>query len=238
MKNTTTKNVATLEIFADFPMLEKVNKLVDDGMTKFDALMQVNNIVKSQAVDAIVTVDGINWSQLIDGVIYEQLDDNNEPTFKTLKVSDLFILKANKNSNKSVIKNDLYTMLECFGANILEAELSSIDDETLAKMVVHTKYVPSLECFTCNTCTSINQLEKQFAEFLVYFLGENAPQAKKTYVKHLKRQYVSANKKGYRNGNALALLQLVINHAYDCKHNIAYEVKSGLASHKAPKNDK
>ena len=238
MKNTTTTtNTNTTTINADFLMVNEYETLVSKGSNSTDALTTVNNRVKQLAFDTVVTSSGILWDKIRDGARYEQLTDTLEPTFKTLKINDIFILKSNKNSYKKVLAQDLYTMLECFGVNILECELSSIDDDTLAKMNVYTKYIPEFDCFTCDTSTSVNQLEKQLQEFFTYMFGENAPKAKKSHVKHLKRQYVLANKNGYKNGNALVLLQLIINHAYDSKHNIQYVVKSGLNTHKAPKDN-
>lgn len=239
MKNTTTTtNTNTTTVTANFLMVNEYETLVSNGTSSFDALTTVNNRVKQLAFDTVITKNGILWSALVDGVKYEQLTDTLEPATKMLKVNDVFILKSNKNSYKKVLAGDLYTMLECFGANVLECEISALDDDTLTKMTIYNKYIPALDCFTCDTRTSVNQLEKQMQEFFNYFFGDKAPKAKKSHVKHLKRQYVLANKNGYRNGNALVLLQLIINHAYDCKHNIQYVVKSGLNSHKAPKENK
>lgn len=235
MTKTTVKNINSLEVFADFSMVEKFNELCAT-ITKEDALKQVNELVKTQAINKIITLKGVNWVQFIDGVIYEQINEDGEPIFKNLKVNDLFILKANKNSTKKVLASDLFVLLECFGCNVLDAELNALEDDTLRKMNVYTKHVPAFKCFTEETRTGNNSLEEQFQIFLDFFYkGAEVPKARKTYIKHLKRQYVTATKNGYKNGNALALLQLVINHAYDCKHNITYEVKSGLTSHKAPK---
>lgn len=238
MKNTT-KHVNTLEVMSSFNMLEKFESLVTDGMTQDEALETVNSMVRASATAKITTVNGIKWAQLVDGVLYEQLTLDGETTSKMLRVSDLFILKANSKSTKTVIKSDLFVMLESFGVNLLDAEIDSLDDDTLFKLKVYTKHQPAFECFTCDTCTSNNMLEAQLQEFFNYFYGvDSAPKALKTYVKHLKKMYIKASKEGYKNGNALALLQLIINHAYDCKYGIKYEVKSALASHKAPKNDK
>lgn len=241
MKNLKETNKNALTITADFDMQERFETLVNNGMDRETALKTVNDAVKIDAFNAIVTKDGVNFPQFIYGVDYEQFDPDNtaDPVqVKRLKVNDIFILKPHKNSYKAVISLDLLTIIEAFGVNLLDGELTALDDETLAKLHIYTKYIPALECFKCETRTSNNKLEEQFQEILKYFYGDSAPQAKKTYIKHLAKVYLKANKNGYKAGGALNLLQVIIDHAYDCKTGKQYEVKSGLASHKAPKESK
>lgn len=241
MKNLKETNKNTLTVTAEFNMVEQYETLVSNGMAGEDALKTVNDIVKKDAFGYIVNKAGVNWQQLINGVIYEQLTEDLQVDIKPLKVSDIFILKTNKNSYKVVIPADLFTFVESFAVNILDAEITALNDETLAKLHIYTKYMPNLECFKCETRTSNNMLEKQFQELLNYFYSNDttkAPQAKKTYIKHLAKMYLKANKNGYKAGNAINMLQLIIDHAYDCKIGKQYEVKSGLASHKAPKENK
>lgn len=239
MKKITYHEKTTL-ITADFDMLEKVNALKADGMTTAEAVEAVNNTIKQKAVNVIVTANGFEWEKLIYGVIYETLvlNDGNiddETVFKALKVSDCFILKANKKSTKSVLPVKLLTLVKAFGVNVTEAKYTELADETLPRMYTYTKYDVKYDCFTCETKTSVNQLEKQLGIFLEYFFKENAPKARKTYVKHLKEQYIKAVTDGYRNGNEIALLQLIINHCYDCVTAKEYTIKSGLEAHKKPK---
>ena len=241
MKKNITYHENTTFITVDFDINEKVNALVADGTTLFDAVEMVNSITKNLAVAEIVTADGIKWDKLVYGVIYPvaTLDDGQlteENSFKAVKVSDCFILRANKNSEKTVIPSKLLTLVKAFGVNITESKYSDIADDTLPKLISYAKFNNIYDCFTCETKTSINQLEKQFAIFLEYFFGkDNAPQARKTYVKHLKEQYIKAVTDGYRNGNEIALLQLIINHAYDNATRKEYTIKSGLDAHRKPK---
>lgn len=230
------KSVKTLEILAKFPMKNEYEKLIENGTSHDDALKNVNDRVKFVAVNTIVNGKNVNINQLVDGVQYEQLAENGDTIFKMLRVNDIYILKANKNSKKLVLNADIVTLLECFGCNLLDAKLEDIKDDTLLKLKVHTQYIPSLSCFTCDTRTSINQLEKQLQEIFTTLLGENAPQVKKTYVRHLKEQYTIANADGYKNGNILVLLQLIINHAFDTRYAVQYVIKSGLTTHREIKS--
>lgn len=232
------KSINTLEILANFPMTDELAKLVANGMNHDDALKNVNDRVKFVAVGKVVNGKNVNLSQLVDGVQYEQLAENGDTIFKMLRVNDIYILKANKNSKKLVLDKNITTLLECFGCNLLDAKLDDIADESLLRLKVHTQYIPSLSCFTCDTRTSVNQLEKQLNEILVTLLGENAPQVKKSYVRHLKEQYTIANENGYKNGNILVLLQLIVNHAFDCRYSVEYVIKSGLNSHREIKSKK
>lgn len=233
------KSVKTLEIMAKFSMKNELEKLVKSGMSKDDALKNVNERVKLVASNKLINNNIVDFNQLVDGVQYEQITETGEPIFRMLKVNDLYILKANKHSKKIVLNGDIVTLLECFGCNLLSAKLDEIGDDTLLKLKVYTKYQPALECFTCETSTSINQLEKQLDSIFVALLGEeNAPKVKKSIVRHIKEQYTIANADGYKNGNILTLLQLIVNHAFDARYDVQYVVKSGLNSHKEIKSKK
>lgn len=225
------------KLFENFENFEKLEK-----SAKMHAINSINEQSLNDAIATIYTKDGIKWAKLVEGVTYDTLviDDSNniDVAIKTVKVGDVFILKANSKSSKHVIPGDLYTMLECFGVNLSNAYFNTLDN-AIAKMHVYAKYIPTMECFVNETCTSNNQLEKQLNEFITYFYGENTDiKAKKCYVVHLKQQFTKVTNTGYRNGNAINLLQLVINHVADCKNNTVYVAKSGLNSHKAPKDNK
>ena len=241
MKKNITYHENTTFVTVDFDINEKVNALVADGTTLFDAVEMVNSITKNLAVAEIVTADGIKWDKLVYGVIYPvaTLDDGQlteENSFKAVKVSDCFILRANKNSEKTVVPSKLLTLVKAFGVNITTAKYTDIADDTLPKLISYAKFNNIYDCFTCETCTSVNQLEKQFDIFLKFFFGNDTEiQARKTYVKHLKEQYIKAVTDGYRNGNEIALLQLIINHAYDNATRKEYTIKSGLDAHRKPK---
>lgn len=241
MKKNFTYHENTTIISAEFNINEKVNTLINDGSALADAVEIVNSITKKSAIDTIITANGIKWESLVYGVLYPVavIEDgklNEENSFKAVKVSDCFILRANKNSEKTVIPSKLLTLVRAFGVNVTESKYTDIADDTLPKLINYAKFNNIYECFTCETRTSVNQLEKQFATFLEYFFGkDNAPQARKTYVKHLKEQFIKAVTDGYRNGNEIALLQLIINHAYDNATGKEYTVKSSLDSHRKPK---
>jgi hypothetical protein len=219
---------------------EKANALINKGISLLESVEIVNGTMRQTAVNEVITANGIRWDILVYGVMYEVLTVTDgkideETAFKPLKVSDCFILKANKNSNKTVIPSKLLTLVKAFGINVTDAKYGDLADDTLPKMVTYTKYNTEYECFTCETSTSVNQLEKQFQIFLDIFMGENVAKSRKTYVKHLKEQYVKAVTDGYKNGNEVALLQLIINHAFDATIGKLYTVKSGLEAHKKPK---
>lgn len=241
MKKNLTYHENTTILTADFDLHEKVNALMAEGLTAFESVETVNNTMKQLAINTVVTADSIKWNNIVYGVIYETLDFadgeiSDETVFKALKVSDMFILKANKNSTKSVLPTKLLTLVRAFGVNVTSSKYTDLADETLPKLMSYAKYDVKYDCFTCETKSSVNQLEKQFDVFLKFFFGNDTEiKARKTYVKHLREQFVKAITDGYRNGNEIALLQLVINHSYDCAIGKEYTVKSGLDAHKKPK---
>lgn len=241
MKKNLTYHENTVIITVDFDLNEKVNALVASGETLVNSVEMVNNTVKNLAIAEIITADGIKWDRLVYGVIYpiaviEDGELTEENSYKAVKVSDCFILRANKNSEKTVIPSKLLTLVKAFGVNITESKYSDIADDTLPKLVSYAKFNNIYDCFTCDTKSSVNQLEKQFDIFLKFFFGNDTEvKARKTYVKHLKEQYIKAVTDGYRNGNEITLLQLIINHAYDTATRKEYTVKSGLDAHRKPK---
>lgn len=231
----------------EYNINEKINALVTEGETLVNAVEMVNNTTKAHATSVIFEGAKINWEKLIYGVFYPvaTLEDGKlveDTEVKRLSVNDCFILKANKKSTKTVVPSKILTLVRLFGVNLVSNKYTILEDETLANLVIHKKYNivgAQYDCFTCETANSVNQLEKQFAILLEYFFGkDNAPKARKTYVKHLREMYVKAINDGYRNGNEINLLQLIINHAYDNAIGKEYIVKSGLDAHRAPKENK
>ena len=178
---------------------------------------------------------------------YFQISENyNDPekavTVKTVKMSDIFALKKTKNSAKIPLTegqfSQLYCTLEAFGANLSE-EYFSTKSDTPALLKVYLKFA-GLEPHTFNG-KSINALEKQLQIIFNTMLGadEFTPKAKKMYVRHLSEMFTRAIRttdrySGYKNGNAIQLLQLVVEHARDAKNGVNYGINSGLACHKAP----
>ena len=195
------------------------------------------------AINGLFTDAGFDWMRLIRGTTYPVLDINADADadpvkIKTVKASDCFAIKQTKNSKKSVIPADIYCMLEMFGGNLCEEYVKTRNDAEI-HIRVFSKYSTDADCFfsdaeTGRDATSMAQLEKQFQVILNTLVGADIIKAKKKYVRHLSDMFIKANSNGWRNGNAVALLNHVINHAQDALYERNYSMKSGLAVHKDP----
>lgn len=237
MSKTVKRCEKTMDVLASFSMKEKVENLVKGGATLDKAIEVVNAEVNNLAFDKVVDKKVVNWLQLVDKVFVEQVNDNLDTTFIPLKVSKVVILKKNKNSKKIVLDSKVKTLISVFGANLLDNEIESLKDETLPMLKRYIKLDKKFECFTCETRTSNNKLEEQLQVIFDLLVGENVIKAKKTYVTHLQKCYIKATESGYKAGNEMIVLQLVINHAFDARYNIKYNVESRLEVHKAPKEN-
>lgn len=228
----------TLDVMSTFSMKEKVENLVKGGATLDKAVKVVNSELNKVAFDKVVNNGVVDFLQLSDKVYVEQIDENLDTYFAELKVNKIVIIKKNSKSTKILLPSKVKTLLTVFGANILDNKLALIGDESLPLMKRFVKIDKKFDCFLCDTCTSNNKLEEQLQVIFNELFGENVIKAKKTYVAHLRESFVKAIPDGYKNGNELALLQLVLNHSFDAHYNIKYTVKSGLETHKEPKTNK
>ena len=204
-------------------------KMIADNMNRASLEGAIASLFNERAFD---------WLTLTKGVFYPVIDTEATDVpvkMRTVKVSDVFSTRKTKNSKKREIPGTLFAMLEAFGVNVCN-EYVQTRSEFIAKLQVYSKYTNAPDCFFCETASSVGKLEEQLQLiFNEMFSAENAPKAKKMYVRHLSDSFTKADKEGYRNGNAVKLLQVVVDHAQDALYNRKYAVKSGLASHKAPK---
>lgn len=238
MKNLKETIATATIITADFDMVKKYNDLVKKGESIEDALKVVNGMVKTMAVNSVKNGNHVDEQKIVDLVQYQQIDVNGEFYFKEVKAGDVFIKQENKKSNKVKVAQSRYCTLNAYGVNMSDAKLSDLADGVLGALKVYTQYLPDIDCFTCDTRTSNNMLEKQLQVFADEILGENSVKITKHYSNHLKEEYVKATKKGYKIGDEIALLQLIYEHIRTCKNGIRYAVTSKLNAHKAPKETK
>lgn len=241
MKNTE-KNYHKNSVIIDANgnLIDNVNIAVKDGKTLAQAIEEVNNGEKMKAFNQFFDGKVYNWALLTYGIYYANVnDDNTEVVTKKLSVNDCCILKANKKSYKALIPTKILTPVKVFGVNVADAKRLNIgiDDGTITKLAVNAKYNITEECFTCDTCTSINQLEKQMQYICNTMYGNDFVKIKKSYVRHLVEQFTKAINDGYRNGNEIALMQLIVNHTYDAIINKVYDNKSSLEMHRKPKEN-
>ena len=117
---------------------------------------------------------------------------------KVLSVRDVFILKASKTSTKAVLDNGLKSLLDCTCGNLAKNYMA--DKENFGQVKIWGKYDSTLECFTCDTSDSINQLEKQVNRFFELLFGENAPIARKADVRILADSLTTAKLKKNASG--------------------------------------
>ena len=235
MAKTMKKCEKTVEVMANFDLVKKFETLVSNGIDKDTALKTVNTEVETLAIEKVVTSNCVNFDQLINKVYYEQLRSDLTPCFRLLKANNLFILKANKKSNKIKLSDESITLLTVFGANLLDNKLDTLD-ESILKIKRYARAKAEFDCFTCETCTSKNKLEEQLQ--VIFDTMCEGIKAKKSYVTHLQECYIKANEYGYKNGNEIVLLQLAIEHAFDCKYSVKYNIDSKLTIHKSPKESK
>ena len=157
---------------------------------------------------------------------------------KALSVRDVFILKASKTSTKAVLDNGLKSLLDCTCGNLAKNYMA--EKESFCQVKIWGKYDITLECFTCDTSDSINQLEKQVNRFFEILFGENAPIARKADVRILTDSMTMAklkkNSSGYITSGELVLLEKLLVLAYECKNNRSYDWKGRFNGARAPKN--
>ena len=223
----------------DENIVERFNALITTGANIDDVVENLNNDSKKQA--ALMMIDKpIKWDKLLYGVYYQIInpDDTESVDFKKLMMFDCFVLKLNKKSYKQLIPTKILNRLKVFAVNVANNKRLALDDSTLKALKVNARINELEKCFYCDTAHSINSLEEQFQVIASLMLGENAPKMRKTYVRHLIEQFTIAYTDGYKNGNEIKFLQLVVNHLYDCATGKQYENKSGLDLHRVPKENK
>lgn len=208
----------------------------------------VNKSALSGAIASIYPVGGkIDWNRMIDGIEYPVIiipdDPDGLPTAKmrVVRSADVFCVKPNAKSTRRAIPGDLFAMISTFGGNISK-EFTS-DREGVATLRTFCKYTSVPNCFfdddkTGRKADSIGSLESQFQAILDTMTGAGTIKAKKCYVRHLSDTFNKTIKTGYRNGNEVSLLQVILDHAKDAKTGKTYAVKSSLTVHKDPEKSK
>lgn len=157
---------------------------------------------------------------------------------KALTVKDVFVLKASKTSTKAELDNNLKSLLDCTCGNLAKNYMT--DKESFGQVKIWGKYDSTLECFTCETSNSINNLEKQVNRFFEILFGKNAPIARKADVRILIDAMTQAKLKKdsskYITSGELVLLEKLLILAYECKNNRVYAWNGKFNGAKAPKN--
>jgi hypothetical protein len=159
---------------------------------------------------------------------------------KFVLVRDIFCKKKTKNSTKAVIDPMLYAMVTTIGNNFGIA-FAENHKEVVSMLKVYTRFSNAPKCFFEDTCASNNSLERQLQTIADTMYGKaDTVKIKKMYVVHAKDTFIRATKNGYKNGNEIALLQILVDHIADCKNGKKYTHTSKLDGHKEvkDKNDK
>lgn len=220
-----------------------------DGMTATADLVEVahklNEEERKTAVLSVISGNTPKWDKILDGVLYPQFDPTAKESgmsFKALRMADVFGIKTNSKSIKlslSAQPESLFAMLNVFGSNLCDSFHLSM--ESACTLKVFTKYTDAPKCFFSDDerktdAKSNSQLESQLQTICNTIFGKDAVKIRKAHAVHLKAQFVKATAKDYRNGNEIALLQLVVNHAQDSKRGTnSYTHNSKLSAHKEPK---
>lgn len=208
-----------------------VNKHSNPSLSAFDICEELNEQSKTTAISTIVKGNTIDWYAFLLGVSYPVLDLSNttdpETTTKELKVSDFLCIKANKKSNKIQMDGLLSSLLDMFGGNICTEYHSARSADSGLSLLWLSKYTTDLDGFKAENPHSIGSMEKQLQTICnTLFTAELAPVIRKSHVRHLSDRFNVATRynaekgTGYRNGNAIALLQEVVYHARDAKNGV------------------
>ena len=214
--------------------------LAIDGKDNTEAEAVAVAMNKKSLAEAVTTLwngDSFNWENLIDGTKYlfintEADTDVEAITEKTVLVRDVFCKKLTKTTKKHLIDPLLYAMVTTLGNNMGIAFANDHKD-VVSMLKVYTKFTDAPKCFFGENASSNNAMEKQFQLIMDTMLtAEKAPKAKKMYVTHTKDTFIRANKDGYKNGNEITLLQILVDHIADCKNGKKYNYVSKLDGHK------
>lgn len=217
-----------------------------------DRLEKVNADLKRSACSVAVAVDGaIQWGKLVDGVVYFRFTVDDDGTAKPhkveLKVSDVLCKKETANSTKTAIPSDLFKLFAVFGGNLSDHHTAEIAEyvDTLKrynkyllddKLSYFYKAEPTKEGERTADPTSKKSLERQLQYISDTILGENFVKIRTADIAHLSAEFNKVTKKGWKNGNEIALIQLIVEHIRNARNDIKYTKKSALDIHKAVKN--
>ena len=226
-------------------------------VNKSELCEELNKTAKGEVLATLYKGDAVKWDVLLSDVQYPQINPenpDNDVVWKSVKVSDLFGIKTNKNSTKLALTahpSHLFALLNVFGGNLCDSFHTSM--ETACTLRVFAKYTDAPKCFFADDAKgtdpkSNSQLEKQLQTICDTLWGADAVKVRKSHVVHLKAQFVrthaiKATKDGktygYSNGNEVALLQLVLNHARDAHKGInSYDHNGKLSAQREPKTKK
>lgn len=224
-------------------------KLADNPNGNPEELAEdLNKRAKAEVLATLYKGDAVKWNDLLKIVQYPQINPEAKEdwiVWRAVKVSDLFGIKTNKNSSKLALTSQpdhLFAVLNVFGGNLCESFHTSMESACILK--VFTKYTDAPKCFFADPekqtdPKSNSQLEKQLQTVCNSLFGLETVKIRKAHAVHLKAQFIKATTTDYRNGNELALLQLILNHARDAHAGkVNYDHKSKLTAHRQPKNQK
>lgn len=235
-----------------------INKSMTDKLLTFKSQNKsfmeeaeaINKSVFMECVCAFHNNGDCKYSELAftEKYVYQYVDIENGKAIKgiesitiksrPLSVRDVFILRPSKTSTKFVLENSLKSLLDCTCGNLAKNYMT--DRESFCQVKVYAKYDNTLECFVCETSSSINQLEKQVNRFFEIFFGEDRPIARKEDVRILIDSMTQAklkkNDSGYVTSGELVLLDKLLILAYECKNNRSYNWKGKFSGAKKPKN--
>ena len=209
---------------------------------------KLNTKYKLSAIRSMMDGNSPKWDKVLSGVTYPQIDleaKENPIKEKSVKMSDIFGIKTNSKSIKLALTaqpDSLFAMLNVFGSNICDA--FHADLESACNLRVFTKYTDAPKCFFADEAKgtdpkSKTQLEKQLQTITDTIFGKDAVKIRKAHVAHLEASFTKATTADYRNGNEIALLQLIVNHARDAKNGKnAYTNNGKLSCQREPKTKK
>lgn len=198
-----------------------------------------NNL--SVAVSTLWNGEKFRWDALVNGVVYYGIDtdaenDADAVVEKFVAVRDVFCLRKTKNSTKSVVDSVMLGMVAQFGIN-LGMNFADSHTDAVSMLKVYAKFTDAPKCFFGENPSSNNAMEKQLQVIADSMLGKDAVKIKKMYIAHIRDTFIRANADGWKNGNEIALLQVLVNHIADAKIGKVYKHDSKLMGHKAPKEN-
>lgn len=207
-----------------------------------DAVAVADAIAKSNLSVAVSTLwngDKFRWDAMVDGCKYFAIDTNAETDAdavveKVVFVRDVFCMRKTKASTKSVLDSMMIGMVAQFGINLGMAFADSHAD-AVSMLKVYCKFTDAPKVFFGENPNSKTSLNKQLQVIADTMLGKDAVKMLKCHVTHIMDTFIRANADGWRNGNEIALLQVIVNHIADSKGGKVYKHDSKLMAHKAPK---
>ena len=244
--NLTVANANAILADANATMKEKTlsRYVVGVSVADADAVAVAKSVTDTNlhlAIASLWNADSFRWDSLVDGCKYFAIDadaenDADAVVEKIVLVRDVFCMRKTKNSTKSVLDSVMLGMVAQFGVN-LGMNFADSHADAVSMLKVYAKFTDAPKCFFGENPNSKTSLNKQVQVIADSMLGKDAVKMLKSHVQHIMDSFIRVNADGWKNGNELALLQVIVNHVADAKNGKTYKHDSKLMGHKAPKSN-